>query len=91
MNTNENITLVDNRNIISSEIEIPEKLNAFLSNIVKDLNIKVKEDFLCVFTKINDPVEKAFQKYKKHSSIQGIKETFDSNERFSFVERNSCI
>ena len=27
--TNENITLVDNNNIMSSEIEIAEKLNAF--------------------------------------------------------------
>ena len=29
VNTNENITLVENNNIISSEIEITEKLNAF--------------------------------------------------------------
>ena len=31
VNTNENITLVENNNIISSEIEIAEKLNAFLA------------------------------------------------------------
>ena len=30
VNTNENITLVDSNNIISSEIEIAEKLNVFL-------------------------------------------------------------
>ena len=46
VNTNENLTLVDNNNI-SSEAEIAEKLNAFFSNIVKELNIKVKEDLLC--------------------------------------------
>ena len=46
VNTNENITLVENNNI-SSEIEIAEKINAFFSNIVKELNIKVKEDLLC--------------------------------------------
>ena len=34
VNTNENITLVENNNIISSEIEIAEKLNAFFSCIV---------------------------------------------------------
>ena len=84
VNTNENITLVENNNIISSEIEIAEKLNAFFSNIVKELNIKVKEDLLCDVSDIKDPVERAIQKYKNHPSIQMIKETFDSNKTFSF-------
>ena len=64
MNTNENITLVDNNNIISSEIGIAEKLNAFFSNIVKELNIKVKENLICDISDINDPVKRAIQKYK---------------------------
>ena len=84
MNTNEKITLVENNNIISSEIEIAEKLNAFFSNIVKELHIKVKEDLLCDVSDINDPVERAIQKYKNHPSIQMIKETFDSSKTFSF-------
>ena len=84
MNKNENITLVENNNIILSEIEIAEKLNAFFSNIVKELNIKVKEDLLCDVSDINDPVERAIQKYKNHPSIQMIKETFDSSKTFSF-------
>ena len=84
VNTNENITLVENNNIISSEIEIAEKLNAFFSNIVKELNIKVKVDLLCDVSDINDPVERAIQKYKNHPSIQIIKETFDSSKTFSF-------
>ena len=79
VNKNENITLVENNNIISSETEIAEKLNAFFSNIVKELNIKVKEDLLCDVSDINDPVERAIQKYKNHPSIQMIKETFDSS------------
>ena len=84
MNTNENITLVENNNIISSEIEIAEKLNAFFSNIVKELNIKVKEDLLCDVSDINEAFERAIQEYKKHPSIKMIKETFDSNKTFSF-------
>ena len=78
-------TLVENNNI-SSEIEIAEKLNAFSSNIVKELSqySKVKEDLLCDASDINDPVERAIQKYKNHPSIQTIKETFDSNKIFSF-------
>ena len=62
MNTNENIALVDNNSIISSEIEIAEKLNAFFSNIVKELNIRVKEDLLCDFSNINNPFQRATQK-----------------------------
>ena len=34
MNTNKNITLAENNNIMSSEIEIAEKLNALFSNII---------------------------------------------------------
>ena len=84
VNTNENITLVENNNIISSETEIAEKLNTFFSNIVKELNIKVKEGLLCDVSDINDLVERAIQKYKNHPSIQMIKETFDSSKTFSF-------
>ena len=84
MNTNENITLVENNNIISSEIDIAEKLNAFFSNIVEELNIKVKKDLLCDVSDINDPVGRAIQEYKNNPSIQMIKETFDSNKTFSF-------
>ena len=56
----------------------------FFSNIVKELNINVKEDLLCNVSDINDPVERAIQKYKNHASIQMIKETSDSNKTFSF-------
>ena len=69
MNTNENITLVENNNVMSSETEVAEKLNSFFSNIAKELNIKVKEDLLCDVSDINDPVERAIQKYKNHPSI----------------------
>ena len=57
MNTNESIALVDNNNIISSEIEISEKINAIFNNIVKELNIKVKDHLLCGVSNINDTVE----------------------------------
>ena len=82
VNTNENITLVENSNIIASEIGIAEKLNAFFSNIVEELNIKVKEDLLCDVSDINDTVERAIQRYKNHPSIQMIKETFYSKNIF---------
>ena len=84
MTAHENIGLVDNNNIISSDIEIAEKLHTFFRNVVKEVNIKIKEDLLCDVSNINDPVEIAIQKYKKHPSIQMIKETFDNDKTFSF-------
>ena len=84
MTANENITLVDDNNISSSYIEIAHKLNTFFSNVFKELNIKIKEDLLCDVSNINDPVERAIQKYKNHPSIQMIKETFDNDKTFSF-------
>ena len=84
MTAKENITLVDNNNIISSDIEITEKLNTFFSNVVKELNIKTKEDLLHDVSNINDPVERAIQKYKNHPGIQMVKEIFDNDKTFSF-------
>ena len=39
---------------------------------------------MCNVSDINDPVERAIQKWKNHPSIQMIKEIFDSNKTFSF-------
>ena len=94
MTANENITLVDNKNIISSDTEIAKKRNNFFSNVIKELKIKfskspevdylnkIKEDFLCDVSNVNDPVERAIQKYKSHPSIQMIKENFDNDKHF---------
>ena len=54
--------LADNNNVISSDTEIAEKLNTFFSNVVKELNIKIKEHVFCDISNINDPVERAIQK-----------------------------
>ena len=62
VNTNENITLVANNNITSSETEIAEKLNGFFSDIVKELNMKVKEDLICNVSDINNPSYSEIQK-----------------------------
>ena len=77
-------TLVDKNNMISSDIEIAENLRTFFSNAVKELKIKIKDDLLYDVSNINDPVQRAIQKYKKHPSIQMIKETFDNDKTFSF-------
>ena len=51
----------------------------------KSKNLKSKLKTICYdVLNINDPVERAIQKYKKHTSIQMIKETFDNDKTFSF-------
>ena len=72
VNTKENIVLIDNNNIISSEAEIAEKLSAYFRNIVKELNIKVKEDLLFYVSNINDPVERAQKSILKKSNYQPV-------------------
>ena len=79
-----NLTLADNNNIISFDIEIAEKFNTFFSIVIKERNTKIKEDLLCDVSNINDPVERAIQKYKNHPSTRMIKETFDNDKTFSF-------
>lgn len=65
-NTNKNIALVDNNNIISSDIETAKKPNAFFCNIV-ELNIKVK------YKKYKIQIQ--IQKYPKYKNHPGIKMT----------------
>ena len=72
VNTKENIVLIDNNNIISSEAEIAEKLSSYFRNIVKELNIKVKEDLLFYVSNINDPVERAQKSILKKSNYQPV-------------------
>ena len=61
-----------------------ERVKTFFGNVVKEINIKIKEDLLCDVSNINDPVERAIQKYKNHPGIQMVKEIFDNDKTFSF-------
>ena len=61
-----------------------KNLILFFSNVVKERKIKIKENLLCDVSNINDPIERAIQKYKNHPSMQMIKEIFDNNKTFSF-------
>ena len=73
--SNENITLVDNNEIISEDSVIAETFNTYFSDVVKSLNINIKPEFLEESNSIDDPIYKAINKYKKHPSILKIIET----------------
>ena len=86
----DDITLVENKKIISDDKQIADIFNNFFSNAVKSLNIDYFEHFSwdCVFSQNEDPVIKAIEKYNKHPSIIKIKENYPQDTTFSFEPTN---
>ena len=81
------ITLVEGENVISNDGQLSEIFNEFFSNAVKNLNISVhfassSSDHSILSNE--DPILNAISKYKKHPSIQRIKDNFKENDIFSF-------
>ena len=65
----------------------------FFSNVVNELNIEKKEEFLDENINEFDPVLNAINKYRNHPSVLDIKETVDQHVTFSFqlTERESIM
>ena len=86
----DNITLVENKLIVSDDETISEIFNDFFSNAVKNLNIEPYElfsfdkYFLSVVSENDDPINTAINKYEDHPSILKINETVSFTDRFSF-------
>ena len=79
--SSENLTLVKGDDAISDKGQVASVFNEFF--IVKNLNITRNEDILCDTNGIDDPALKAIEKYKKHPSIEAIKD-ISKNYSFSF-------
>ena len=75
---NEKITLVENDEIISNNDEIAETLNNFFINVIRNLNIPQYEDPTTDADNIVDPVFKAIEKFKTHSSIKLISSKYNT-------------
>ena len=97
--SSENITLVENNEIVSQDDKLAEMFNSFFSNAVKDLNINYvkhfssNESFVDDLGYHEDPVYKAIEKYNQHPSILKIKESFQIESKFSFksVDKTAVI
>ena len=87
--SNESITLVDNNDIIFNDSKIAETFNDFFTNAVKNLNIIIDPALTSNTDLIEDPIEKAIEKYKNHPSIVKIKEVNGDTIKFSF--KNSPV
>ena len=80
----EKITLVENDEIISSDIEVAKTFQNFFSSIVKNLNIQRDETHLSKTTQEN-PVLACIEKFSKHPSIVSIEKRMETtSNKFSF-------
>ena len=83
-----NITLLENDEIISSDIEVAKTFQNFFSSIVKNLNIQRDEIHLSKTTQEN-PVLECTEKFSKHPSIVSIKKRMETTSyKFSFKYEN---
>ena len=82
-NARERIILTENGEIVKTEKGTAEVFNSFFGNIVKNLNISQYFDFDPI---IENVIEKAILKYKKHPSILAIRTKCNRNSIFSFRE-----
>ena len=75
INTNEQITLVENNDILTDSQKIAETMNDFFINVVEKLEIPENDDILIDTEEIDDPITKAITKYSIHPSIIKISES----------------
>ena len=83
--------LVENDEIISEDSKIPESLNSFFSNLVKNLKIpRYRPHNDSLFENVSDPIFQVILKYRNHPIILNIGEVCKnkSNKQplFSFSE-----
>ena len=86
----ETITLVENDELISSDIEVAKTFQNFFSSIVNNLNIQRDEAHLSKTTEDN-PLFSCFEKFSTHPSIISIQKCMETNSNkfsFKYEERN---
>ena len=79
------INLIEKKGIVKSESETAEILNKFFSNLVKNFDIPLYDNFDPVIQNMKDLVLKAILNYKNDPSILAIRDT-RKNGIFCFKE-----
>ena len=82
-NISRNITLIDDDEIISKDIEVAEIMNDFFSNAVANLDINGYQTVFLSNTS-NDKIVNIINKFKNHPSVVKIKENINIEGNFSF-------
>ena len=86
----DNISLIENRVVVSDDRQVAEIFNDYFSNAVNYLNIDYFEHFSfdCVYSEKEDSIHKAIEKYSRHPSILKIVESYPRDTSFSFKPTN---
>ena len=77
------ISIVDGHNIISEDQDLAGKFSNFFKEAVSKLDIQ-ENSYIVDFSHLDDPVDKAIDKFKNHPSILKIKEMVSKNNEFKF-------
>ena len=79
----QSINLIENDECISEDLAIAEVFNQYFTNITKELGISVNKTHLSTTHGIDDPIDIAIIKYRKHPSIKKIKEALTLSKPLS--------
>ena len=78
------ITLIDGYELVSDDKKVAEILNDYFVIITASLEISEVEENLTKTNELRDPLDIAVNAYKRHPSIQLIKQRVTVSETFSF-------
>ena len=87
--TKTNITLIDDKNIVTNKNEVAEILNTYFIEAVQNLEIEkfITEGVRDIQSEnIDEVIEKIVKKYELHPSILKIKENIKLDEKFKFAD-----
>ena len=90
-NVSNKITLIENDDIITNDLDLANTFNDYFVNIVPSLGISENANLVCNNNYINDPLKYIIQKYQDHPSIVSINENKPNKPLFLFntLEENT--
>ena len=94
LKSREKMTLVEKEELVSSEFDVAQRFNQFLSNIVKNLDIlKYVVGHTLHLNLKNQPILMAILKYKDHPSIITIKRFRYQTVpfHFSYIDKKTLL
>ena len=80
------IYLIENNELVKTDLETAEVLNNFFSNIVQNLDISRYSNGEPLVSNTNDATLKAILKYRNHPSIIAIRSKCKDKGNFNFIE-----
>ena len=80
------IHLIENNELVKTDLETAEVLNNFFSNIVQNLDISRYSNDEALVSNTNDATLKAILKYRNHPSIIAIQNKCKGKGNFNFIE-----